>query len=172
MGEFGFKSITPDNWLEPDPVLRGFVKLTPNGPESINSRDLLDAIHGPQLNESVPREIRALFEVARGAMCYGYFFYPLYTLTHEQLFRVAETAITLRCKSMSAPARVKSFQQKVDFLIENSIIPEGERLRWQGIRGLRNIASHPERQSIVTPADALHELHLIATIINRLFVGA
>ena len=172
MGEFGFKSITPDNWLEQDPVLRGFAKLGLRGPEQISSSDLLDEILQPQLNESVPHEVKALFEVARGAMCYGYFFYPLYTLTYEQLFRVAETAVTLKCRSMSAPARVKSFAQKVEYLIENTIIPDNERLRWQGLRGLRNIASHPEGQSIVTPGDAVHELHLIVTIINKLFVGA
>jgi hypothetical protein len=105
-------------------------------------------------------------------MCYGYFFYPLYTLANEQLFRVAETAVTLKCESLSAPKNVRKFTQKVDYLIAESVIPESEKVRWQGIRGLRNIASHPEDQSIVAPGDALHSLHQIAAIINRLFGGA
>jgi hypothetical protein len=169
MGEFGFKNITTKNWLEPDPMLDGFAKLTSQGPEEINSDNLLNDILEARLSEFVPREVKALFEVARGAMCYGYFFYPLYTLTYEQLFRVAETAVTIKCKALSASTSVRSFAQKVDFLITNSIIPEGEKLRWQGIRGLRNLASHPEGQSIAAPSDALHQLHLIATIINNLF---
>src|SRR5688572_15097503 len=119
MGRFGFKDITPKNWLEADPILRGFVKLTPSGPKQITSDDLLDDILSHQLNESVPKEVRALYEVARGAMCYGYFFYPLYTLTYEQLTRVVETAVTLKCRSLSAPKSARSFSQKVDFLIAN-----------------------------------------------------
>jgi len=31
-----------------------------------------------------------MYEAARASMCYGYFFYPLYTLATQQLFRVAE----------------------------------------------------------------------------------
>ena len=172
MSEFGFKRITPENWLQPDPVMRAFVKLAPHGPESITSDELLQYILEPRLSESVPREVRALFEVARGAMCYGYFFYPLYTLAYEQLFRVAETAVTLKCKSLSAPKSLRNFAQKVDYLIAKSAIPESEKVRWQGIRGLRNIASHPEDQSIVAPGYALHSLCQIATIINRLFGDA
>lgn len=168
MNEFGFKKITPNNWLEPDPILRGFSKLTPQGSEPITSEDLLDHILEPQLEEFVPLEVRALFEVARGAICYGYFFYPLYTLAYEQLLRVAETAVTFKCKALSAP-KIKNFQQRVDFLIDKSVIPQSEKIRWDGIRELRNIASHPEDQTILTPADALRELSLVANIINRLF---
>ncbi len=169
MNEFGFKKIIPENWLQPDPFLRAFSKLTPNGPEPITSDDLLNDILDPQLSESVPLEVKALFEVARGAMCYGYFFYPLYTLADEQLYRVVETAVSLKCKALSAPKRVKTFAQGIDYLIEVSIIPESEKLRWEGIRGLRNGASHPENQSIVPPGNAIHSLHLIAKIINLLF---
>jgi hypothetical protein len=172
VGEFGFKNITRENWLDPDPILAGFVKLTPRGPEQITSDDLLADILEPRLSETVPREVRALYEVARGAMCYGYFFYPLYTLTYEQLFRVAETAVTIKCRSLSAPTNMRTFAGKVDFLIAKSVIPAGEKIRWEGIRGLRNIASHPETQSIVAPGDALHQLRQIAVIINKLFGGA
>src|SRR5271157_3940029 len=134
MSELGFKTITLENLLEPDPTILGFVKFTPYGPGKLTSDDLIVAILEPQLSEFVPREVKKLFEVARGAMCYGYFFYPLYTLSYEQLFRVAETAVTLKCKSLSAPARINSFAQKIGFLIAKSIIQEGEKLRWRGLR--------------------------------------
>jgi hypothetical protein len=169
MGEFGFKKITLENWLEPDEVLKAFVKITLSGVEPVTSNDLLDDILQPQLDEAIPREVKALFEVARGAMCYGYFFYPLYTLAYEQLFRVAETAVSLKCKALGAPNKVKKFSQKVNYLIEKSVIPENEKLRWEGIRGLRNGASHPESQSIVTPGDALSTLRRMAMTINKLF---
>jgi hypothetical protein len=169
MSKFGFKDITLENWLEPDPTMQGFAKLTVNGPEQITAEDLLKDIFEPQLSDNVPREVKALFEVARGAMCYGYFFYPLYTLAYEQIFRVAETAVTLKCKALSAPRNLKRFAQKVDFLITKSAIPSEQKLRWEGIRGLRNGASHPEMQSIVLPGNALHQLYLMAEVINNLF---
>ena len=46
----------------------------------------------PQLDDQVPRSIRQLFEVARGAMVYGAFYNPLYALGYEQLYRVSEAA--------------------------------------------------------------------------------
>lgn len=68
---FGFKRITAENWQEPD-VPRLFGLTTPNA--------WIEAHLQPQLSPNVPQEIASLFEVARGAMIYGWFFYPLITL--------------------------------------------------------------------------------------------
>ena len=68
MSEFGFKKITPSNWLDPDKVLRGFVKMFPTGARPLTADDYLHHILSPELIESVPKDIQALFEVARGAI--------------------------------------------------------------------------------------------------------
>jgi hypothetical protein len=103
MSKFGFKKITPSNWLDPDKVLRGFVKMSSTGAQPLTADDYLRHILSPELIESVPKDVRALFEVARGAMIYGYFFYPLFTLAAEQLFRVSEAAVSHKCKALGAP---------------------------------------------------------------------
>ena len=48
----------------------------------------------------------------RGAMVYGYFLYPLYVLGAEQLFRVAEAAVTLKCEQMGAKTDRMRFVNK------------------------------------------------------------
>ena len=172
MTKFGFKKITQSNWLEPDPVLRGFVRISPDGrSQGLTGDDYLNLILNPKLLESVPTEVQILFGVARGAMVYAYFFYPLYTLAAEQLFRVAESAIGHECKALGAPRSKCTLKKKIEWLIDQGTIPESELSRWEAIRGLRNAASHPDRQSIFTPGGAIGLLEGITEQINSLFSG-
>ena len=100
MEELGFKTITSENWLQADPAFRVFCKSTGQKTvETVISDDLLRRILKPRLSESVPKQVRALFEVARCSMCYGHFFYPLFILGEEELFRVAE-AVDYLIKSL------------------------------------------------------------------------
>jgi hypothetical protein len=172
MKNLGFKQLSAENWLVPDDVIHGFVRIAPDGSvHDISGEEWLRDILQPQLSDSAPIEIRKLFEVARGTIAYGFFFYPIYTLGIEQLFRVVESAVTFKCNVMRAPSKIHSFQQKVDWLTEKSIIPQSECLRWKAVRALRNISSHPEMQSIYTPTDALTTIETIASDINFLFGG-
>ena len=171
MTKFGFKEITPSNWLEPDDVLKGFVRISPGGQsQPITGDDYLRDILRPRLLESVPTDVQALFEVARGAMAYGYFFYPLYTLAAQHLFRVAEAAVAHKCKALGAPKSRKTFKKRISWLVDEGVIPSSEFIRWDAIRELRNAASHPERQSILTPGNAIGLLERIAVQINSLFI--
>ena len=170
MAKFGFKEITPANLLERDPVLIGFVKLSSNGQSrTLTMDDYLSYIFTPCLLEVVPRDVQALFEVARGAMVYGYFFYPLFTLAMEQLFRVAEAAVTHKCTAMGAPKSIKDFYKKIGWLIDKAIIPKADKGLWDAIRELRNMASHPERQMVGLPNMAIGILERVASQINSLF---
>jgi len=170
MTSLGFKKLTEDNWLEPDEILKSFVRLTPDGQSrSIAEEEHLGYILRPVLIESTPSEVKGLFEVARGAMAYGFFFYPLYTLASEQLFRVAEAAVAHKCRSMRAPEKARTFKQRIDWLLERGAVPKSEATRWDAIRKLRNSASHPDRQSILTPGNGMRLLEDIARQINLLF---
>lgn len=169
MTKYGFKEITPSNWLKPDDELRGFVKLSPNGKITLSGQDYLSYILKPNLHKSVPSDVQALFEVARGAMAYGYFFYPLFTLAMEQLFRVAEAAVAHKCSALKAQKSIKKFEKRIDWLVNESIIPQTESALWHTVRHLRNMASHPEKQSILTPVYTLGILERIASQINSLF---
>jgi hypothetical protein len=170
MAKFGFKEITPANLLERDPVLIGFVKLSSNGLSRILTiDDYLSYIFTPCLLEVVPRDVQALFEVARGAMAYGYFFYPLFTLAMEQLFRVAEAAVAHKYTALGAPKSTRNFKGRIDRLVDEGIIPRAEVGLWDAIRELRNMASHPERQMVGLPNMAIGILERVASQINSLF---
>jgi hypothetical protein len=113
-----------------------------------------------------------LFEVARGALVYGYFFYPLYTLASDQLYRVAEGAVAHKCKSMEAPGAPRAFMKRIDWLVVQGAIPQEDQVQWHAFRKLRNAASHPERQKIIMPVMALTRLSIVAERINGLFGDA
>jgi hypothetical protein len=169
---FGFKEIGPSNWLEPDDALRGFVRISPDGqPHTITGEEYLQHILRPKLHASVPPDVQALFEVARGAMVYGYFFYPLYTLAAEQLFRVVEATLAYKCKALGAPELRRTFEKSIEWLVEEGVISRPESARWHAARQLRNAASHPERQMILTPGNAIGILEIVADDINSLFSG-
>jgi hypothetical protein len=171
---FGFKKLTLDNWMEPDTPSTVWTRIEPDGTtHPMEGNDWVRTILKPELSETVPDDVQALFEVARGALAYGYFFYPLYTLGVEQLCRVAEAAVTHKCRTMGAPkSATRSFKEKVDYLINQQVIPEQERIRWNGIRGMRNEASHPEQPSIIAPPTTLGMLQVIAERINAMFKDA
>jgi len=159
MTHFGFKEITLRNWQEPDHVSASL----------LTNDDWLRNMLKPKLIELVPPDVQSLYEVARGAMIYGYYFYPLYTLAAEQLFRVTEAAVTHKSKALGLSNERKPFKYKINWLVDKEIIPQADLVRWNAIRELRNSASHPKRQSIITPGNALGLLENVAERINLLF---
>jgi hypothetical protein len=124
-----------------------------------------------ELDPAVPLTIRKLFETPRGTLVYSLMFYPLLTLGAEQLFRVLEAAASAKCKAKSAPRRIKTFKEKVEWLGENGVIPAEQQSRWQAIRNLRNEASHPADQSILPPGEVLTILDVAVELINPLFIS-
>lgn len=166
----GFKKLTVANWLEGDTVLTLFVSLSPDGSIRSLSRDeWARRILEPQMNDSVPLEIRRLFEVARGTMLYGYLFYPIFTLASEQLYRVAESAVSMKYAAKGAPKGTRNFEGKINWLADHFVIAKSEKQKWHAIRGLRNLSSHPEQQTVSTPIHAVDMLNSIVQKINALF---
>ncbi len=171
MDKSKFKKLTKENWLKPDKASTSFVRVSPSKQLSpILGEEWLHDILKPTLKETVPIDVYDLFEVARAAIAYGYFFYPLYALAGEQLFRVAETAVSIKCSEISAPKKAtKNFKNKIEYLVLHKVIPENKKERWYAIRKLRNIASHPESQTILPPGNVIGILERITDEINFLF---
>lgn len=168
MTSLGVKEITPANWLEIDEVVKQFVRVSAEGIVPMTCEDWLQPILKPRLIETVPEEVQKLFEVARGAMVYAYFFYPLYGLAVEQLHRVVEAAVTHKCEQLGAP-RMRTFANRIDWLKKNEVISSSEYDELDRLRVARNIASHPTDQTILTPGIAIHVLEGIAETIKDLF---
>jgi hypothetical protein len=168
----GFKKLTPENWLEAEEIMSVFVRLslTDGSTSNITGEEWAARFLKPQLTPSVPIEVFKLFEVARGSIAYGYFFYPLFTLAAEQLLRVAEAAVSAKCSHLGAPRRkTTTFQQKLMYLRDENVLSQHEYEEWDDLRELRNSASHPKKQSIIMPKDALTILVWVAERVNTLF---
>lgn len=166
----GIKTLTIENWLQPDPTSTIFVQLSySDGSASpMSGADWVAQFLDPSLAATVPEEVCKLFEVARGAMAYGYFFYPLYALAGEQLYRVAEAAVSEKCALLGAPKKL-SFQDKIKFLLDKNVIPNEEFMVWDAMRQLRNESSHPRQQNILPPGMVATMLYQVAERINGLF---
>jgi hypothetical protein len=170
---FGFKQLSLENWLTPEDL--SFLVSVDHETGIQSSIDLngwAERFLRATLDSTIPPGIRALFEVARGAMLYGCFFYPLFTLATEQLFRVHESALTDRCKKLGASASVKTFADKIAWLETKGVVSGSDALRWNAVRHLRNAASHPQGQMILMPTDALTSLDTSVELINRIYVAS
>ncbi|MGH9755033.1 MAG: DUF4145 domain-containing protein [Blastocatellia bacterium] len=112
----------------------------------------------------------ALFEVAAGAMLYGYFFTQLYTLGLQQAFRVAEAAIMAKCEQIvTSGKQKKTFESKINALIAARVLTTDEGKRWHALRKMRNLSSHPEQLENWFPQQVLRILASLVEDINRLF---
>ncbi len=132
----------------------------------------------PHLKQNVPREVASLFEVARGSMIYGWFFYPLITLGAEQCYRVLEAAARKRCEQAGIPTQRPTkkgkmidtkFVDNIDSLIKVGIIAAADSSRWDVTRKLRKIASHPDSQTILAPGTTIGLLVSPAGLLNNLY---
>ncbi len=169
---FGFKKLSLDNIIRPDFHLFG--GRTPEGNAfSLPVEYWAEQVLKYELNEGVPHEIKAMFEVARGSMVYGYFFYPLCTLAAEQLFRIAEAAAKTKCiKEDSPQGALKWLDRSIDWLIAHGHVKEENRHLWYLIKDLRNKYSHPRQQALKNPLMVFETLEIIVELINDLFGGA
>lgn len=169
MTQLGIKILTVENWMNSDPLMGNLVMLNNKMISIMSAEDWAVSILKPKLAKTVPIEILKLFEVARGSMVYGYFFYPLFTLALEQLLCVAEAAVSDKCKQIGARKSANTFQKKVAYLREANVLSEREYTQWDALRKLRNIASHPDEQTILPPGVTLEFVFDISLLINRLF---
>jgi hypothetical protein len=167
-----FKRLTIENWAEPDPVNAHFARLSPVvGPVPMTGDAWARAFLAVELSPGVPDEIRDLFEAARGAMLYGWFFYPLFRLAEEQVYRVLEAAARTRYREFAGAKAQPSFHEAVSWLTRRGAIAPADEVRWRAVRELRNDASHPKYQSVMPPGAVLATLQAAAHDINELFAS-
>lgn len=170
--KLGYKQITKKNWMEPDEPSIGWTKFMKDGnTEPLVPEDWVGAIMEPALDDGVPETIHNLFEVARGSMVYGIFFYPLFTLAWEQLFRIYEPLVDELFERHDGLDKIESFRSKVRWLEANGHITERQMSMLFGVWELRNFGSHPDDQVIITPGMAVQGVHNAAERFNELYRG-
>lgn len=171
MASHGIKVLRLENWMSPDPLMGNLVMPSDDSGifSSMSGDDWASTILEPNLAERVPNEVLRLFEVARGSMLYGYFFYPLYTLAFEQLTRVAEAAVSEKCKQIGTGKSINTFDKKLKHLQCKNVLSDAKKREWDSLRTLRNIASHPDQQTIFPPGLVVGMVAKTAGLINELF---
>lgn len=166
--EFGYKRLTPENWLQPDPISSLFVRVRNGLIDTPTPDEWAEMFLRPQLASFVPEEVRALFNVARGVMAYGYLYYPLYELGIGQMYRVADAATVHKCNALGAPG-LPSFHARIRWLRDQGVLSEAEADWWDATRRLRNWASHAQRPSVEPPGPVLGRVRRIVEAVNALF---
>lgn len=168
------KRITLDNWRQPDPAssLPTMVNRLAGSVRSITPEDYIAPALEPQLVESVPEDVRDLYEVARGALAYGFYFYPLFTLATDQSLRVAEAAVEAKARGMGCPKKASTFEKRITWLGAQGVIPAADLEKWHDLRHMRNESSHPRHQHIFPPAGVFAMFRHVAELVNSLFPAA
>lgn len=154
-----FSRITPENWLLPD--RKNYV------PFGITQEAWVQLFLAAKLKPTVPKDVIKVFEIARGAMIYSWFFYPLATLGLEQCTRVGEFAIRERCRLL--PGAPGNFAANIAKLVTAGVITPEDETRWQAMRDLRNDRSHLNGFMLTDPGEASWCMNSIAELINSLF---
>lgn len=150
-----FKELTPENWDQPDPVMKAFGRVSPlAGPIEMRGQDWARQFLALALSERVPESVRDLFRVAQGAAIYGWYFYPLFFLAEGQLHRVAEAAAREAYRGTEGDRREPRFALAIDHLRAKELITQEAEVRWQVTRELRNYASPPREAAVMPPGSS------------------
>jgi hypothetical protein len=182
VGNDGVKHLTTSNWLEPDYIPAKYVEIHQQTGErrAASGNAWVERFLAVTLAPSVPAEVREMWDVAQGVLCYGWFYYPLYAIGEHQLRRIADAATLHRYRQAGGPASKRrdpddgmptwpSFKRRVDWLIGTGVIPPEKQGRWDTIRALRNETTHASSRHIAPPTESLRVLELLADEIDALF---
>lgn len=171
------KTITKDNWLEVDSIMASgfFARFSmTDGVKPLPANDWVERFLVPTLSPNVPDDVRGLFEVARGAMLYGVFFYPLFTLGLEQAFRLMEAAAKAKATSLGismgkTKGRYRSYGAILAELFAKKALTKTEYEWWSNAKEFRNETTHAMSQPVLMPPQIVGMLTSITEAINRLF---
>lgn len=170
--EDGMKVPNADNWLVPDKLAvmttigLGLV-LNPPKVEASEGGALVTRLGQLSLTDRVPKEVRKLFAAAKGAMCYGYLFYPLYAISEDRLYLAVERAVKIRSIESGGPK--KAFADAIGWLCKNGFIERDICILLGIMRKGRNEAMHAEFQTIVQPQTSIRFARRVGETINILF---
>ena len=166
----GVKGVTVENWLVQDPVMVPWtrVNMVDGSSRPTTGEDWILSVNAVMLAPHVPDEIHDLFEYAKGAMGYGYFYYPLFTLVAQQLLRVADIAVDVLFDKLAVVPKPKSLDRRIVILRERWLIDDEQYFLFDMLREMRNRATHDPTRTILMPPHAIEDIHWIAEMISGL----
>ena len=164
------KKLDVDNWDKHDDTSSALVAVNQaTGLERcLTGAGWAEKILEPTLSEDVPVEIGNLFEVARGAMVYGWFYYPMFTLGSQHLYFVHDAATVQKCEDLGSP-QLSNFNRRIDWLSKHRHISSNKLGQWRAVRELRNGFAHAKQQSLFSPDMAVSIVWVATDLLNELF---
>jgi hypothetical protein len=99
---FDCKQISTANWQQIDEAPKLWCAMTA---VAKTNEEWIKFFFLPTLDTKIPLELAKLLEVTRGAMIYGWYFYPLLTLGIDQCWRILETGVRVRCQQLGIPTK-------------------------------------------------------------------
>jgi uncharacterized protein DUF4145 len=165
--EYGFKIPDVDNVLDPDPLSKIMYSMEDGVARPMAPNDILRALETIRLSEEIPLDVRRAYRTALGAMAYAYWYYPLYTMTAQQLLRVADFALDVFMKGRGIQ-RQYGLASRIADLSRTEIISDEQRTQWDAIRRLRNSVTHPNFHQTWGIAQAYDVAKVVADAISSL----
>ncbi|WP_170332312.1 hypothetical protein [Ruegeria arenilitoris] len=162
--------MTVENYLERDSRLDGW-SVHGLGAFSHPTDAWVQMFLSIKPSEALPAYLQDMFDRAQGSMVYGCFYYPLFTLGIEELFRFSESALREAVKETGALKSVQKMKYAplIDWAHDNDLLTDSMHGRWHAGRSLRNSTSHKDSSLLLGPNDAAGLLSTTAELTDTLF---
>lgn len=167
--EFHFKELSLENILEFDPIFK-ISGMWSDDPEQFKQRvrKRVEETLSVKLSERVALPVRSMFEALKGAMVYGFYFRPIFSLASSQCHFIEDAALYHRCKQLGIDPP-DDYTRRVNRLVEAGVIPKYELFLWRTKENLRNYAAHRTEHSMMWPFNDLYKIKLLAWDLERLY---
>ncbi|MCV2882374.1 hypothetical protein [Actibacterium sp. XHP0104] len=164
--------LTLENHLERDTRLDCW-SVHGIGPYSHSTDDWVKMVLDVSLEVDLPPFLVEMFDRAQASMVYGCYYYPLFTLGIEELFRFGESAFREAVKEAEPCSSLnrKRYADLQKWASEAGLIDTATASRWNASRRLRNSVSHKDGAFLLGPNDALEQLDITKELVESLFIN-
>lgn len=164
------KRLTAENFLLPDPLTGEFTGRDGDGREHrLSAVDWAHEILVIGLDEAVPEAARNRFELARGILLYGYFWYPLWVQGTVEALRGAEVALEAACEAEHGAKRLSTAESRIEWLEKKDVLDAEEACTWMSLVRVRDALAEARQTPMLTPGRSLEILDTVAHVVNGLF---
>ena len=163
------KRLTADNFLLPDPLTGEFTGQDGDGrAHRLSAVDWAHEILAIVLDEAVPEVARNRFELARGILLYGFFWYPLWVQGTVEALRGAELALETACDAEHGPKRLSSAESRIEWLEKKGTLDTDTVHTWTSLMRVKDALADAGETPILTPGRSLEILETVAHAVNGL----
>lgn len=134
-----------------------------------------------KFHKNVPEEVVEAYTTVEYLIAHAYYFYPMYDEAISKLLKIVEMAVKIKCLQLNIPittdkkrksdGAIIKFDRKYKKLIDDVCKAEPEKKlerSMHGIRELRNMLMHPERNSFAGGM-GIPSVYSCVLLLNKIF---